>query len=76
MYWIDTTQEYTGTPPIRNFFCDTTSDVNDLPTSQHEGVKQGEDTISCQKVNPGSFCLCIATSSGYILNSNDQWVAV
>lgn len=76
MYWIDTTQEYTGTPAIRNFFCDATSDVNDLPTSSALGVQQGEDTISCQKVNPGSFCLCIGTGSGYILNSNDQWVAV
>lgn len=75
-YWIDTTQDYTGTPAIRNFFCDSPSDIQNLPTSSHEGVQQGNDTISCQKVNPGSFCLCIGSSEGYMLNSSDNWISV
>ena len=76
MYWLDTTQEYTGTPGIRNFFCDDPSDIPNMPTSTSEGVQQGDDTVSCQMVNPGSFCLCIGSSEGYMLDSSDNWISV
>ena len=76
MYWIDTAQEYTGTPAIRNFYCDSPSDVSSLPTSQQDGVPQGDDTISCQKVSPGSSCLCIGSSEVYMLDSSDNWISV
>lgn len=76
MYWIDSTQEYTGTPTIRNFYCDTPADITNLPTSSSEGVQQGDDTVSCQKVSPGSSCLCIGSGELYMLNSLDQWKSV
>jgi len=75
-YWIDESNQARGTSNQMSYYCDTTADVQDLPTSTTPGVQQGEDTISCRPCGKGSFCLCIGTSSGYILNSNDQWVAV
>lgn len=76
MYWLDVTQNYTGYPLIRNFFCDEPSDIANLPTSTTEGVQQGSDTVSCQKVNAGSSCLCIGSGELYMLNSSDTWVSV
>lgn len=74
MYWIDSDKEYVGTPAQTDFWCDTTSDIPNLPTSQHEGVQQGDDTVSCQKCNKGSTCFCISPVGLYILNSEDEWV--
>lgn len=73
MYWLDSTQQYTGSPTQRDFFCDTSSDIEMLPTAEREGVQQGDDTISCQKVEKGSTCLCISPVALYILNSQDEW---
>ena len=76
MYWIDTSSESHGSPIQTSFFCDTTSDIQNLPTSTAEGVKQGDDDISCRKCNKGSFCICIEDGSGWILNSQDIWTQV
>lgn len=75
-YWIDSSTSYTGMgyPVQRDFYCDTSADINDLPTSTHEGVQQGNDTVSCKPVSKGSSCLCIGSSSLYVLNSQDKWV--
>lgn len=73
-YWIDASQQYTGYPTQRNFFCDATDDIAKLPTSTTPGVQQGDDTVSCQIVSPGSVCYCIGSSAIYTLNSQDTWV--
>lgn len=73
-YWIDSSQKYSGYPTQRNFFCDTTDDIYSLPTSTTPGVQQGDDTVSCQIVSPGSVCYCISPTSRYILNSQNTWV--
>lgn len=73
-YWLDTNQDYAGTPAQRDFWCDTTDDVQNLPTSTTLGVQQGDDTVSCQKCNKGSTCFCISPASLYILNSEDKWI--
>ena len=76
MYWIDESSKTLGTGRQRDFYCDSVSDITNLPTSTSPGVQQGADTISCQPCGAGSFCLCIADATGYFLNSNDQWVEV
>jgi hypothetical protein len=73
-YWLDSSQSYAGSPVQRDFWCDTDSDIQNLPTSAHEGVQQGEDTVSCQKCEKGSTCFCISPTKLYILNSQDEWV--
>lgn len=74
MYWIDSDKEYTGTPAQMDFWCDTPDDVPNLPTSSRLGVQQGDDTVSCQKVNKGSTCFCISPAKLFVLNSEDSWV--
>lgn len=73
MYWINE-----NNPDIRGgcraFYCDTTADVANLPTSTRMGVQQGDDVTSCQKVKKGSSCLVIGASKYYILNSQNSWV--
>lgn len=73
MYWINP-----NNPDMRGncraFYADNVSDVSNLPTSSREGVKQGNDNISCQKVEKGSSCLVVGASKYYMLNSQDQWV--
>ena len=76
MYWIDESSQARGVGEQRDFYCDDTSDVQNLPTSHSPGVQQGDDTVSCQPCGIGSFCLCIGSSSGYILNSYDIWTEV
>ena len=78
MYWIDDHDPTipSGTSNQRNFYCDNTEDINNLPGIDRVGVQQGDDTVSCQPVGAGSSCLCIGGSSLYILNSADVWVEV
>ena len=72
MYWINP-----NNPDMRGgckaFECDSQSDIQNLPTSSREGVQQGDDIISCQKVAKGSTCMCMNPSSYYKLNSHDEW---
>ena len=73
MYWIDPSQEDVGTPPQRDFYCDTPDDIPNLPTSTKLGVQQGEDTVSNQIVSKGSSCFCIKPAGIYFLDSTDAW---
>lgn len=73
MYWLDSSQQYTGFPTQRDFYCDTPDDIENLPTSVAPGVQQGDDTISCQIVSPGSSCMCLSPATLYFLNSKDEW---
>ena len=74
MYWLDSSQQYAGYPTQRDFYCDTPEDIPNLPTSSTPGIQQGDDTVSCQIVSPGSSCMCISPATLYFLNSKDQWV--
>ena len=74
MYWIDQSDNgYTGSSRQIPFMCDTSADVQDLPTSQHEGKPMG-DTVTHRKVEKGSTCFCINPTKLYVLDSGDQWV--
>ena len=73
-YFLDHNVEYLPGGQ-KSYFCDTASDVADLPTSSAEGANMG-DSVTHLKCAPGSFCLCIGDSSGWILNSEDQWIEV
>lgn len=73
MYWIDESDASRGSSNQTAFYCDDVDDIVKLPTSKIPGVKQGEDTISCKPCGIGSSCLCIETSTLYVLNSHDQW---
>jgi len=74
MYWIDEEAQTHGAGRQVSFICDSSSDLAHLPTSSTPGQQQGEDTVSCLPCAKGSSCICIATSSMYMLNSNDQWI--
>jgi len=76
MYWIDRNSQPKGITNQVDFYCDTTADITNLPTSQNEGVQQGNDNVSNKPVAKGSTCLCIGSSSLYILNSSDIWTEV
>ena len=73
-YWLDSNNSYVPTGQ-KSYYCDDTDDISDLPTNLTEGKPMG-DTITHRKCEPGSFCLCIADSSGWILNSEGEWKEV
>ena len=76
MYWINESETVKGSSKQVSFYCDTTSDIPNLPTSQASGVKQGNNDVSCLPCDKGSSCLCIGDSSFWILNSSDVWTEV
>lgn len=72
MYWInENNPDMKGN--CRAFYADTIADLTNLPTSSAMGVQQGNDIISCQKVEKGSSCMVLGSSKYYILNSQDVW---
>lgn len=78
MYWID--ESDTGRLMSNSkqipFWADDESDIDNLPGINTYGVKQGEDTVSCQPVGRGSTCMVIGDGSGsrlYVLNSKNEW---
>lgn len=73
-YWFDesSTANATGSTRQIDFYADTDEDIATLPTSSTEGVPQG-DTVTHKKVDKGSSCMVIGSSSYYVLNSNDEW---
>lgn len=72
MYWINPNNNDMRNG-CRAFQADTQADVKNLPTSSKEGVQQGDDVISCQKVQKGSTCMVLNPATYYILNSSDVW---
>ena len=73
-YWLNHNTEYIPAGQ-RDYFCDDRQDIADLPTNLHEGKKM-EDSVTHKICDPGSFCLCIEDSSGWILNSRGVWKEV
>lgn len=71
-YFLDHNSNYVPSGQ-KVFYCDEPSDIDNLPTSKKEGAPQN-GTVTDNKVQPGSSCLCISTGDLYILNSNDEWV--
>lgn len=73
-YWI---QEIGGIGQRSNFRmynCDFRSDIANLPLNDREGVKQGDDSISCTKARFGDRCLCLEDSSVFELtNETNEW---
>ena len=71
-YWINQSGNSTR-PNWRQFYCDTDTDINNLPTSSRQGIKQEGDSSAHQSCSVGSECLVLDTTRVYILNSSDVW---
>ncbi len=76
MYWIDCSSTIYGSSKQVSFYCDSSADITNLPTSQNAGVQQGEDNVSCLPCAKGSSCFSIGDSKLYVLNSSDLWKEV
>ena len=72
-YWINQAGNK-NRPNWRQFYCDTDTDIVNLPTSAVEGVKQDGDSTAHKCCSVGSECLVLGSTSVYILNSSDTWV--
>ena len=72
-YWINQTGNK-NRPNWRQFYCDTDTDIKNLPTSSVAGVKQDENSTAHKCCSVGSECLVLGTTSVYVLNSSDEWV--
>ena len=57
----------------RQFYCDTDTDIKNLPTSIAEGTKQDVDIVAHKKCSIGSECMSLTTSKVYILGSDNIW---
>ena len=73
-YWYAAGQG-SGAAKQVTFLMDSDSDKADLPTSQNNGSYQGDDVsyLSCGR---GSVALSIESGKIYMLNSDDEWVAI
>lgn len=74
-YWI---QEFGGNGQNRYnwrmYHCDYRDDIAKLPLNDKEGVKQGNDEVSCTKATYGDQCLCLEDSSVWELrNEPNDW---
>ncbi len=70
-YWLDPLAKCVGN--LKEFYCDETSDIADMPTTSTEGTPQSDDSTIHHTVAKGSSVYCIGDSSIYILNSQDIW---
>ena len=71
-YWINKS-ENNNHPSWRQFYCDSDTDIANLPTSENEGVKQEMDSTAHRKCCVGSECLSLSTTTVYVLNSANEW---
>lgn len=74
-YWINEAGNK-NRPNWHQFYCDADIDISNLPTSSTEGVKQDRDSMAHKCCAVGSECLVLGTTSVYVLNSSDNWVAL
>ena len=70
-YWLNSNAER-ALNGQKSYYCDSPEDITDLPTNLNEGKNMG-DSVTHRKCNPGSFCLCIGDSSGWMLDSTGEW---
>ena len=73
-YWINDSVLYSPSRQVQ-FFMDSDSDKDDLPTSSAEGTSQG-DTVTHKKVGKGSTVLSISSGKVFILDSEDNWTEI
>ena len=74
-YWINQSGS-DNRPNWRQFYCDTDTDVENLPTSRSNGVKQDGDSTASEACSIGSECLVLDSASVYVLNSSDKWIKI
>lgn len=76
-YWIQETGGNHNLSNYKLFYCDTESNVVDLPTAKKDGKVQDGDTVSSQKCAYGSECLVLESGNLYILSKDsDEWKVV
>lgn len=73
MYSITKVGDRTNSTGIREFVVDTLDGINELPHIGHEGVQQGMDTTSNDRVRAGSTCIVLEDSSVWMLGNDDIW---
>lgn len=71
-YWINKSGNNNHSS-WRQFYCDSDTDIANLPTSESEGVKQEMDSTAHRKCCIGSECLSLSTTTVYVLNSANEW---
>ena len=71
-YWINKSGN-DNRPNWRQFYCDDESDMDNLPTSFKDGMRQKIDTSAHKPCSIGSECLCIKTGKIVVLGSDDVW---
>ena len=72
-YWM-VRKSATGSTCVTEFIMDNDDELSNLPTMTTEGVNQG-DEVSHKIVDKGSIVFSIESSSSFMLNSSNTWVA-
>ena len=76
-YWLDDTSDRDPTSRrCLDFMIDTADDLNSLPSINHTGVPQSDDSTVHLPVEKGSTAFCIGNSNLYMLNSEGEWKSV
>lgn len=57
----------------RIIVCDTTADIESLPTNKKVGVAQDGDTVSDEMCAVGSIAEVTDTGDKYVLSANSEW---
>lgn len=60
-------------PCVCDFLCDTSDDINTLPTSLAEGTG-GKTKYDNQLCSAGSKAYITSENESYILNNQDNWI--
>lgn len=71
-YWINQAGNATR-PNWRQFYCDTDSDISNLPTSSTEGEDSSIDSTAYKCCSVGSEALSIESGKVFVLNGSDVW---
>lgn len=72
-YWFIEGHDPGGSKQFQ-YYMDTDSDVNNLPTSTSNGAEQESDSTVHLPCGKGSAALSIESGKLFTLNSNNQWV--
>lgn len=73
MYNLVTTNGNANSPLLKEFVCDSLSDISELPTSVDKGTQQGENTVSNYCCAVGSEAYVVEDSSTWVLAPDNEW---
>lgn len=73
-YWINDSVPYSPSRQVQ-YFMDSDSDKDNLPTSSVEGASQG-DSVTSKECGKGSIALSIGSGKLFVLDSEDNWTEI